>query len=110
MENNNNDNKPQGNQLQLDLSKEVAQGVYSNFAVIAHSSAEFVLDFAQLTPGIDKAIVKSRVIMVPEHVKRLLHALQENVVKYEKTFGRIVMPDEKQRTINPFTINNGGEA
>ena len=104
-----NKNNPNNNQLQIDLSKELAMGVYSNLAIITHSSAEFIIDFAQMAPGIDKATVRSRVIMAPEHAKRLLHALQENIVRYEQSFGRITMPNEN-RTINPFTINSGGEA
>ena len=110
MDNNNENKNAKGGQLQIDLPKEMAQGVYSNFAIITHSSAEFVLDFAQMAPGVDKACVRSRVIMAPEHVKRLVHALQENIVRYEQTYGRITMPDENPRTINPFAINSGGEA
>jgi len=92
----------------IELSKEVAQGQYANFAVITHSSSDFVLDFARIMPGVQNATVCSRVIMAPEHAKRLLFALQENIAKYEKTFGPIVMPDQlANRTIAPFGTPSG---
>ncbi|HOF93716.1 MAG TPA: DUF3467 domain-containing protein, partial [Bacteroidales bacterium] len=75
------------NQLNIELPEEVAQGTYSNLAIISHSSAEFILDFIRMMPGVPKAKVKSRIILTPEHAKRLLMALQDNVVKYEKQFG-----------------------
>lgn len=82
MENNNN---KQG-QLQIDLPQEVSQGEYANFAIITHSSSDFVLDFARILPGVPKATVRSRVILAPEHAKRLLMALQDNIVRYENAF------------------------
>ena len=88
MDNNNQSN--QKGQLQIEVSPEMAQGVYSNFAIISHTSSEFVVDCAQMMPGVPKAIVRSRVILSPEHAKRLAMALQENIVKYEQEFGRIV--------------------
>ena len=69
------------NQLNIELTEEVAEGTYANLALIAHSSSEFVLDFIRMMPGTPKAKVKSRVILTPEHAKRLMLALQENVVK-----------------------------
>jgi len=80
------------NQLNIELPEEVAQGTYSNLAIISHSSAEFILDFIRMMPGVPKAKVKSRIILTPEHAKRLLMALQDNVVKYEKQFGPIKNP------------------
>ncbi|RLD30365.1 MAG: DUF3467 domain-containing protein [Bacteroidetes bacterium] len=77
------------NQISIELSEEVAQGVYSNLAVITHSSSEFVVDFVRVMPGVPKAQVKSRVILTPEHAKRLLLALQDNVKKYEAIHGPI---------------------
>jgi len=71
------------NQLQIELTEEVAQGIYSNLAIITHSSSEFVVDFVRVMPGIPKANVKSRVILTPEHAKRLFLALQENITKYK---------------------------
>ena len=83
------DNSQKPQQLNIELSEEVAQGIYSNLAVITHSSSEFVVDFVRIMPGIPKANVKSRVILTPEHVKRLLMALQDNIKKYEAVHGQI---------------------
>jgi hypothetical protein len=83
------DKKQQGQQLNIELSEEVAQGVYSNLAVITHSSSEFVVDFVRIMPGIPKANVKSRIILTPEHAKRLLMALQDNLKKYETMHGPV---------------------
>lgn len=80
----NNDNK-----LDIELSSEVAKGTYSNLAIITHSHSEFILDFATMLPGLQKACVSNRLIMTPEHAKRLLMALQDNVQKYEAQFGPI---------------------
>lgn len=75
--------------IQINLSAEVAEGIYSNLAIIAHSSSEFVVDFVRTMPGVKQANVKSRIILTPEHAKKLLFALQENIGKYEKQFGKI---------------------
>ena len=72
-------------------------------AIITHSSSDFVVDFARLLPGVPKAQVKSRVILAPEHAKRLLLALQENIVRYEREFGPIKLPNQEPRTIAPFS-------
>ena len=107
---NDNENKQPG-QLQIELPQQVAQGEYANFAIITHSSSDFVVDFACVLPGVPKAQVKSRVILAPEHAKRLLGALQENIMRYEKTFGTIKMPNEsRERTIAPFNVGGSGEA
>lgn len=89
--------KPENNngQVQIELKEEVAQGTYANLAIITHSSSEFVLDFIRMLPGMPKAGVQARVILVPEHAKRLLHALQENIDKYERVFGPIRVPDDR---------------
>lgn len=79
--------KPQ--QLNIELSEEIAQGIYSNLAVITHSSSEFVVDFVRIMPGVPKANVKSRIILTPEHAKRLLFALQDNIKKYETVNGPV---------------------
>ena len=102
---NENDQNKKG--LQLELAQEVAQGEYANFAIITHSSSDFVLDFARVLPGVQKAQVKSRVILAPEHAKRLLGALQENIMRYEKAFGPIKIPNQEPRTIAPFDITKG---
>jgi hypothetical protein len=75
--------------LNIELSEEIAEGVYANLAMIAHSSSEFVIDYIRLMPGVPKAKVKARIVITPEHAKRLLYALEENIQKYEKTFGEI---------------------
>lgn len=104
-----NKNNEQG-QFQIELPQEIAQGEYANFAIITHSSSDFVLDFARVLPGVPKAQVRSRVILAPEHAKRLLMALQENIVRYEKEFGKSRIPNEEPRTIAPFNVGEGGEA
>ena len=91
--------KPQGLEIQLD--EQVAQGNYCNIALIAHSTSEFIIDFATMLPGLPKARVKSRVVLTPEHAKRLLLSLQENVSRYENSFGKINIPT-KQPIIDPF--------
>ncbi|MBQ9672246.1 MAG: DUF3467 domain-containing protein [Prevotella sp.] len=100
-------NKQQG--LQIELTPDVAQGEYANLAVITHSSSDFILDFARMLPGLPKANVKSRIIMAPEHAKRLLGALQENIMRYERQFGTIKIPEAQQgpRTIAPFSTGSG---
>ena len=72
-------------------------------AIITHSSSDFVVDFARLLPGVPKAQVKSRDILAPEHATRLLLALQENIVRYEREFGPIKLPNQEPRTIAPFS-------
>ena len=86
------------NQLQIELKEDVAEGVYSNLAVIAHSSSEFVLDFVRVMPGVAKAQVKSRIVMTPEHAKRLAYALQDNLRRYEAQFGEINLPERQGYT------------
>jgi len=82
-------NKQKPGQISIELNEEVAQGVYSNLAIITHSSAEFILDFVRIMPGVPKAQVKSRIILTPEHSKRLLNALKDNISKYEAVHGVI---------------------
>ena len=90
---NQNPNPPNPNQINIELKEDIAQGVYSNLAIISHSSSEFVLDFIRIMPGIPKAEVKSRIILTPEHAKRLLLALSENVSKYESVHGLVKVED-----------------
>ena len=78
--------------IDIELGEEVAQGAYSNLAIISHSTSEFILDFATVLPGVQKARVKSRIILTPEHAKRLLMSLQENVTRYESNVGKIEIP------------------
>jgi hypothetical protein len=90
--NNNNGENDGGsgkNQININLSEEIAQGIYSNLAVINHSSSEFIVDFIRVMPGVPKADVKSRVILTPEHAKRFLNALKDNIQRYEEMHGEI---------------------
>ncbi|NNF35702.1 MAG: DUF3467 domain-containing protein [Saprospiraceae bacterium] len=78
-----------GNQVNIELSEEVAEGIYSNLAIISHSNSEFVIDFIRMLPNVPKAKVKSRIILTPGHAKRMLKALSDNVKKYEAQHGKI---------------------
>ncbi len=90
-------------QLNIELTEEMAEGIYSNLAIITHSNTEFVMDFIRVMPGVPKAKVKSRIILTPEHAKRLMHALKDNLAKYEAQHGSIDAHDEP-----PFPMNFGG--
>jgi hypothetical protein len=93
------ENKNQG-QLNIELNEDVAQGTYSNLAVITHSPAEFVVDFIRVMPGVPKARVQSRIILTPQHAKRLMRALMENVSKYESQHGKIVEGQDHMMPMN----------
>lgn len=97
----NNENQ---NQLNIELSEEIAEGIYSNLAIITHSNSEFVLDFIKLMPGVPKARVKSRIILTPQHAKRLYKALKDNISKFESAHGQIKDTD----TPNAIPLNFGG--
>lgn len=84
------------NQINIELSEEMAEGTYANLAIITHSSSEFVLDFIRMMPGVPKARVKSRVVMTPEHAKKLMRALADNVSKYESAHG-VIREDNSQQ-------------
>ncbi len=88
--------QPKEVKIEIQLDEEIAQGVYANLAVVNHSDAEFTLDFIFVQPQAPRAKVRSRVITSPKHVKRLLMALEDNLRRYEKTFGTIDIgsPDE----------------
>lgn len=85
--------KTNKNQISIELSDEMSQGTYSNLAIITHSSSEFIVDFVRIMPGTPKAKVQSRVILTPEHAKRLMSALQDNISKYESVHGPIKKVD-----------------
>lgn len=87
------ENQKNKSQFQIELKEEVAQGTYANLAIITHSSSEFIVDFVRVMPGLPKASVQSRVVLAPEHAKRLMLALQENVMKYEHHYGTIRLPE-----------------
>lgn len=82
-------NEPAQNQLNIELSEEMAEGIYSNLAIITHSNAEFIVDFINVMPNAPKAKVKSRIVLTPQHAKRLMKALIENVQKFEQVNGNI---------------------
>jgi len=104
------DEKPKQQQIDIELSPEVAEGVYSNMAIISHSTSEFILDFIRLLPGVPKAQVKSRVILTPEHAKRLLLSLQDNIRKYEANIGEITIPQRQGAADFPFGFGGPGQA
>ncbi len=101
-------NQPnQPNQLSIELPGDIAHGVYSNLAIISHSPTEFVVDFIQVLPGTPKAQVRSRVILAPQHAKRLMAALADNVEKYEQNHGPIEISGGQDGNLPP---NFGGPA
>ncbi len=91
------------NEINIELPEDVAEGIYSNLAIISHSHSEFVLDFIRLMPNIPKAKVKARVVLTPQHAKRLLKALSDNITKYEGQFGYIQDPEPNQ--FPPMSFN-----
>jgi Protein of unknown function (DUF3467) len=93
-------------QINVEISDEMAEGVYANLAMIAHSNSEFIIDFIRLMPNVPKAKVKSRIILTPEHAVRLLGALQDNIRKYEENHGDIRHTGESE--FPPFSMNFGG--
>jgi len=99
MDSNNNEGK-----LNIELPENVADGVYSNLAVITHSHAEFIIDFIRVMPGLPSAKVKSRIILTPQHTKRLLNALKDNINKYESMHGKISV----EEGFESFPMNFGG--
>jgi hypothetical protein len=96
------ENKNPKNQINIELSDDIAEGIYSNLAIITHSHAEFIIDFVKLMPGAPKAKVKSRIILTPEHAKRLTKALQDNIRKFESIHGPI--KETKSDMIPPFSM------
>lgn len=94
-------NKQNKGKLNIELPDEIAEGIYANLAIIQHSRSEFVVDFIKMLPGIPKAKVKSRIILTPQHAKKLLKALQENVKKFESMHGAI---KESEMENMPFKL------
>ncbi len=90
------------NQMNIELSEEVAEGIYSNLAIITHSHSEFIIDFTKMMPGVPKAKVKARIILTPQHAKRLYKALQENITKFESMHGEIKEGDDQGNM--PFVL------
>jgi hypothetical protein len=98
-----------GNQIDIELTEDVADGIYSNLAIISHSNSEFVVDFIRLLPGVPKAKVKSRIVLSPQHAKRLQLALSDNLRKFEASFGEIEM-QENAPHYPPMSFGPAGEA
>ena len=99
--------KDQQEQINIELDETIAEGVYSNLAIINHSSSEFVLDFVSIMPGLPKAKVKSRIVLTPQHAKRLIKALADNVHRFELAHGEI--KDTEQAPI-PLNFGPTGQA
>ena len=99
-------------EIDIELDESVAQGNYANLAIISHSTSEFVIDFAALMPGLPKAKVRNRIILAPEHAKRLLMSLQDNITRYESNVGRINIPSQPlaDDSATPIPGFNMGEA
>lgn len=101
------DNNQQQGQINIELDENIAEGIYSNLAIINHSASEFVIDFVAIMPGIPKAKVKSRIVLTPQHAKRFLKALAENINRFEQANGDI--KDVEQPHI-PLNFGPAGQA
>ena len=99
--------KQKQGQINIELDEKVAQGIYSNLAIINHSVSEFVLDFIAIMPGVPKSKVKSRIILTPQHAKRLAKALNENVKRFENAHGEI---KDYEKTPMPLNFGPTGQA
>jgi hypothetical protein len=99
-------NKTLQQQLNIELGEKEAEGIYSNLAIISHSPAEFIVDFTRVLPGVPKAKVHARIVMTPQHAKLLLRALNDNVSKFENSFGEINI--DGQNGLNSFPSFNPG--
>ncbi len=99
--------KQQHEQIDIELDEKTAEGVYSNLAIINHSSSEFVLDFVSIMPGLPKAKVKSRIVLTPQHAKRLLKAIGENIHRFEIAHGEI---KESEQPPIPLNFGPAGQA
>ena len=100
-------NQNPDNQLNIERPEELAGGIYSNLAIISHSPQEFVVDLVRIMPGVPKAKVKARVVLTPEHAKRLMKALIDNVKKYEQQFGTI---NDKEAPMMPMNFGPTAQA
>ena len=104
----NNQQKPQGQQISLELKPEVAKGSYSNLAILSHSRSDFIIDFATTLPGLQKPEIGNRIIMTPEHAKRLMNAIFDNISKYEAQFGIIDLGTKGPQTGSTFNLADFG--
>src|ERR1700733_14473458 len=94
---------PEPVNINIELPDEIAEGIYSNLAIITHSNSEFIVDFIRIMPGVPKAKVKARVVLTPQHAKRLLRALKDNLTKFEQLHGPV-----QDTEINSIPMNFGG--
>ncbi len=101
-----NNENPKNPSFDIELNEEVAEGTYSNFAIITHSQSEFIVDFVRMMPGVPKGKVKSRIILAPQHAKRLLMALSDNIARFEDAFGEIELHEQSETNI---PLNFGGQ-
>jgi len=92
------------NQINIELPEDIADGIYSNLAIITHSNSEFIVDFVKMMPGLPKAKVKSRIVLTPQHAKRLLKSLADNVKKFEAQHGKIA----EKEGLQGIPMNFGG--
>ena len=99
--------KAKENNINIELDESIAQGLYSNLVIVNHSPTEFVLDFINVMPGAPKAKVRSRIILTPDHTKKFINALGENLNKYEKSFGKI---KNFRKEVLPISFGPKGEA
>lgn len=104
------DKKVKKNNINIELSEEVAEGIYANLAIISHSHAEFIVDFIRMVPNVPKAKVKSRIILTPTHAKRLMKALADNIKKYEKANGTISEDKSKPPQMPPMNFTPTAQA
>ncbi|MCS4238806.1 hypothetical protein M2306_003450 [Myroides gitamensis] len=98
------------NNFNIELDEVTAEGTYSNLAIINHSNTEFVVDFVNIMPGVPKAKVKSRIILTPQHAKRLLRALEDNINRFEQSNGEIRDYETSNNTMPPINFGPKGEA
>jgi hypothetical protein len=96
-------NKANQVNINIELPEEVAEGIYSNLAIITHSNSEFIIDFIRIMPGVPKAKVKSRILLTPQHAKRLMRALKDNMTKFESVHGTV-----EDTEVNAIPMNFGG--
>lgn len=97
----------QKGQINIELDASVAEGTYSNLAIINHSVSEFVVDFVNIMPGVPKSKVRSRIILTPQHAKRLSKALHDNVKRFEQAHGEI---KDYDKTPVPLNFGPTGQA
>ncbi len=94
--------RPQMQEIQIEVPEKEGEGIYSNFAIVSHSPTEFVIDFTRIMPGLKKTKIYARIILAPAHAKRLLKTLEENIKKYEERFGEIKIEETHEKKIIGF--------